>query len=185
MRACLVARSRECKGQAVAGQMRFGRVIFARFHFEISMHLIKEGKDYFTGWRAEAWGIGVTRWRARKKWVSVCVPRAAAGVVLLTFIWFSGYGLCLQRNCERACRCTASIIWEVRCGNFRLLWPLNLQINEISSGLWWSSEVLEQPTTQSAMPDWHFFKVAFRFFQGKLLWNVREIIHTSSSYSQS
>lgn len=60
MRACLVAQSRECKGQAVAGQMRFRRVVFARFHFKISMHLIEEGKDYFTGWRAEAWEIGMT-----------------------------------------------------------------------------------------------------------------------------
>lgn len=61
MRACLVAGSRECKGQTVAGQMRFGRVIFAVFHFEISMHLIEEGKDYFTDWRVEVWGIGMTR----------------------------------------------------------------------------------------------------------------------------
>lgn len=34
MRACLVAGSRECKDQAVTGQMRFGGAVFVSFHFK-------------------------------------------------------------------------------------------------------------------------------------------------------
>lgn len=147
MRACLVAGSRECKDQAVMGQMRLGGAVFLSFHLKISMHLTEEGKDHFTGWKIETWGTGATQWRSYKKWITHC--QWSPGYLLEFCFSCTSNFLAIDYNFKDMVREDESLqpmLYRMLDAIISVFFGFkNLQINEISSRLTWSSEILDQP----------------------------------------